>query len=63
MISVPEYEWKNTETEEVVTVERKAADYQVPPDDSGKWVRVYSFGLGRVDGGGGTPGRSSARRK
>lgn len=60
---MPEYEWKNTKTEEVVTVSRKVADYQVPPDDSGNWVRVYSFGLGRVDGGGGTPGRSSARRK
>jgi hypothetical protein len=60
---VPEYEWKHVETEEVVTVTRKLADYQVPPDDSGKWVRVYSVGIGRVDGAAGDKARPSVRRK
>lgn len=57
------YEWRNTETGEVVTVERKLADYLVPPDESGKWERVISsFGVARVEGAGGSPNRPSVRR-
>ena len=59
---MPEYDWLNIETDEVVTVERKLADYQVPPDDFGDWVRVISgFGVGRIEGAGGSPNRSSVK--
>jgi hypothetical protein len=35
------YLWKNLDTDEVVEVERPASQYDVPPDDSGKWEKVY----------------------
>lgn len=60
---MPSYEWKNTETDEVVTVDRRMSDHHVPPDDSGKWVRVYSVGIGRVEGAAGDKARPSVRRK
>lgn len=60
---MPEYEWRNVETGEVVTVTRSMADSSSPPDDSGEWERVYSFGIGRTEGGGGSPARPSVRRK
>lgn len=58
-----QYEWVNKKTGEVVTVERKIADYKVPPDDSGDWERIFTFAVGRVEGAGGSPNRASARRK
>lgn len=58
---MPLYAWRNIETNEIVEVERSMADSQLAPepDDQGKWQRVYNFGVGRVEGGGGSPGRSS----
>jgi len=59
-----QYEWKNIKTGEVVTVERKLADYLMPPDKSGQWERVISpFGVGRVEGGGGSPNRTSISKE
>lgn len=49
------YEWKNTETGEVVESEH----WSIPPDKSGNWQRVFRFGVGRVEGGGGSPGRAT----
>lgn len=45
------YEWKNTKTGEIVTVERSLADYQVPPDESGDWERILSGFAAKVTGG------------
>lgn len=45
--------WKN-EKGEVVEHDH----YSDPPKLPGTWKRVYSFGLGRVEGGG-SPGRTS----
>lgn len=39
---MPTYEWRNTETGEVVEVERKMSEYDVPPDLPGKWERKIS---------------------
>jgi hypothetical protein len=50
-----EYEWRNFETGEL----RSTRKYNEPPDDSGNWQRVYSFGVGSVKGAGSTPGRTS----
>jgi hypothetical protein len=54
---VAEYDWKNVETGEVVTT----SHWSEPPDDSGKWRRLYSFGVGRVEGAGGSRGMPSTR--
>jgi hypothetical protein len=36
------YTWQRTDTGEIVDVERKLADYKVPPDTVHDWVRVIS---------------------
>jgi hypothetical protein len=53
-----EYEWKNAKTGEIV--EHDSATE--PPRKPGKWVRVYSFGLGRIEGGA-SPSRPPVRRR
>lgn len=56
----PLYDWKNTETGE--RVETDSCD--VPPDESGEWVRDYSsVSIGAVKGAGGSPFKSAAKRK
>lgn len=52
------YEWRNVETGEMVEHDH----WSVPPALPGTWVRNYLFGVGRVEGGGGTPGRTSVKR-
>ena len=47
------YLWKDPKSGE--TIEH---DHPSDPPKKG-WVRVYSFGIGRVEGGGGSPGRVS----
>lgn len=38
---MPAYEWKNEKTGERVEVHReRMAEYNIPPDESGDWVRV-----------------------
>lgn len=54
-----EYEWKNKETGEIITHNH----YRNPPDLPGQWERVFAFGLGSVQGAGGSPGRPSVRGK
>lgn len=56
---MPTYLWKNPKTGEIVEVERSFENADQPPDKRRKWVRVYSFGLGRVEGGGGSPARAA----
>lgn len=51
------YEWQH---ENGTVVETDKAD--VPPDNSGKWTRVFSFGLSSVNGAGGSPSRSPLSR-
>lgn len=51
------WEWKNVKTGEVVEHDH----WSIPPDKSGDWKRVWAFGVGRVEGGGGSPGRVSKR--
>ena len=41
------YDWKNVETGEVVEHDH----YADPPKLPGEWKRVYSLGIGRVEGG------------
>lgn len=60
---MPYYVWKNKKTEEVVEVQRSISECELPPDSTGEWERVYSFGVGRVEGGGGSPSRPSIRRE
>ena len=52
---MPEYDWKNEKTGDIQTTDHHAT----PPDDSGEWKRVYSFGLGSIMGAGGSPSRPS----
>ena len=49
------YEWRNPKTGEVVEHDH----WSEPPKKRGKWIRVYSFGIARVEGAGGAPGRKS----
>ena len=62
---MPTYAWKNKKTGEVVDVTRPVAEANVPPDSGEKddWERVYSFGVGRVEGAGGSPGRVTKVKK
>lgn len=48
-----QYEWKNPKTGQTMMTPS--------PDKPPKygWVRVFTFGVGRVEGGGGSPGRVS----
>lgn len=52
------YDWKDTTTGDVVTT----TDYRNPPDDSGKWQRVFSFGIAAVPGAAGSPARPSTKK-
>lgn len=54
---MPEYDWKNDETGEVVTT----AHWSKPPEGPGKWRRLYVFGVGRVEGAGGSRGMPSTK--
>lgn len=49
------YLWQNTDTGEIVEHDH----WSTPPEKPGSWVRKFSFGVGRVEGGGGSPGRVS----
>lgn len=51
---MPEYEWKN-ENGEVRVTDR----WDKKPDEPGDWKRIYSVGIGRVEGAGGGPGMPS----
>ena len=53
------YDWKNGKTGEI----RETDSWSRPPDLTGVWERVYSFGVGRVEGAGGTPGMPSTKLK
>ncbi len=53
------YEWKNVRTGKVVEHDHPTE----PPFKRGKWQRVYSFGTGSVEGGGGSPARTSVKKK
>lgn len=57
-VSAMKYEWKNTKTNEVV----EHNHWSTPPALPGKWVRVFAFGTGRVEGAGGSPSRVSVPR-
>lgn len=35
------YRWVNEDTGQIVEVERPMAESDVPPDESGKWTKVY----------------------
>lgn len=59
---MPIYAWKNKRTGEITEVMRPMSECNTPPDWTNEWERVYSFGLGRVEGAGGSPGRVSVRR-
>lgn len=48
------YEWKNTKTGEVVDHDH----WSEPPNLPGEWKRVFSVGLGRIEGGA-SPARPS----
>lgn len=52
---MPEYEWENKKTGEISITE----SYNVPPNDSGDWVRKFSFSAGSVRGAGGSPAKPS----
>ena len=54
---MPEYEWRNTQTNEVVSTDK----HDVPPDSSGDWIRKYSFAAGNVEGAGGSPPKPSTK--
>lgn len=54
---MPLYTWKNKATGEVVEIQRPMSEATVPPDEESEWERLYSFGVGRVEGGGGSPAR------
>lgn len=57
---MPTYLWKNVETGEVVEEFRSMEHSHTPPDKPGTWERLYPlFGVGRVEGGGGSPARTS----
>jgi hypothetical protein len=50
------YEWKNKDGD--VVEHNHWAD---PPNLPGEWKRIYSFAAGRVEGGGGSPSRTSIK--
>lgn len=52
------YEWKNTETGEVVEHDH----WSVPPQKPGEWQRLFAFGVGRVNGAGGSRGWTSSKK-
>lgn len=59
---MPIYAWKNTYSGEVVEVLRPMSECNTPPDSTNQWERVYSFGVGRVEGAGSSPARPSVSR-
>jgi len=48
------YEWKNQDGKVV-----EHDHWSEPPNLPGKWKRVFSFAVATVEGGGGSPARSS----
>lgn len=56
---MPLYTWKNVKTGEVVEMMRPMAEATIPPNDDDGWERIYNFGVGRVEGGGGSPARAA----
>lgn len=54
---MPIYEWKNIRTGKIV----ETTD-PVNPPKRGKWTRVFSIGLGRTEGAGGSPSRPSLKK-
>lgn len=54
---MPEYDWIN-EKGDIKTTQ----SHDTPPDKSGKWKRVFSFGISTVNGAGGSPGRTSVKK-
>lgn len=59
---MPWYTWKNTQTGREVEIWNRMEDCNVPPAEEGEWERVYSFGVGRVEGAGSSPARPSVSR-
>lgn len=59
---MPLYAWKNMSSGEVIEVRRPVSECDRPPDKTHQWERVYAFGVGRVEGGGGSPGRASVKK-
>lgn len=53
----PTYEWRHENGSVVETDEPST-----PPDTSGKWERVFSFGISTVNGAGGSPSRPTVSR-
>lgn len=53
------YEWKNAKTGEVVEHDH----WSMPPRKPGTWRRIYSVGIGRVEGAGGNSGMPSTKLK
>ena len=68
---MPLYTWKNKKTGKLVDVRRSSAESSVPPDifddlpgtTPGDWERYYAFGIGRVEGAGGSPARTTKAKK
>jgi len=52
------YEWKNNKTGKIVEHDH----WNEPPDKSGHWFRLFSFGTGRVEGAGTSPSRPSTKK-
>jgi hypothetical protein len=55
----PVYEWKNIRTGEII----EHSHWSIPPDESGDWRRIFSFGVGRVEGAGSSPALPSTKLK
>lgn len=55
---MPDYEWVNDKGEVRVTDQHDS-----PPENDGKWKRVFSFGVSTVNGAGGSPSRISGVKK
>lgn len=53
-----DYEWCKISNGVVVTT----TSATVPPDTSGDWKRVYSFGVASVPGAAGSPARTSIKK-
>jgi hypothetical protein len=55
---MPFYAWKNKKSGKIVEVERPMSHSHLPPgNDAAGWERVFAFGIGRVEGAGGSPAR------
>ncbi len=56
---MPTYEWRHNSTGEI----RETDSNQTPPDSSGNWKRVFSFGLATVQGAGQSKGWTSTGKR